>query len=99
MFLGPVANAEKQPTIAMAEPTNPDQLISSTVLFNVDVIETTYDCLSPVNAAFSAMHNRQDNITWTDSEWNKAALGTPIQSVSELRMLVCILIFRVLIFY
>ena len=70
MFLKPVADAEKQPTIAMVEPTNSDQLISSTVLFNVDVIETTYDHLSPVNTAFSAMHNMQDNIAWTDSVMN-----------------------------
>lgn len=83
-----------QPTMVMVQP-NPDQLISGNVLFNVDVIETTYDHLFPINTEFSAKHNREENVAWTDSEQEKAMLGTSAQSVSDLWTLVHVLIFRV----
>ena len=83
------------PTMAVVEP-NPDQLVSSNVLFNMDVIETTYDHHSPINTKFSAKHNRQENIAWTDSEQEKVALDTSAQSILDLQTLVGVLIFRVM---
>src|SRR5437879_3947128 len=61
-------------------------------LFNIDVIQTSYDCFAPFNTHFPARHDRQENIAWTDSEHAKAELGSSAQSVKDLHQLVGILI-------
>lgn len=90
------AHTKTSPTMTAVEPNSGDQLVSN-MHFNVDVIETTYDSHSSINTLFPAKHDREENGVWTDSEREKAALGIPAQSVSDLRTLVgAVLIFRVI---
>ena len=64
---------------------------SSGTPFPVAVIQTNYDRHSVVNMCFTAKHNRQENIAWTNSQCRKADLGIVAQSIEELHSLVIII--------
>jgi len=64
---------------------------SSGTPFPVAVIQTNYDHHSVVNMCFTAKHNQQENITWTNSQRQKAELGIVVQSIEELHSLVIII--------
>ena len=64
---------------------------SSGTPFPVAVIQTNYDHHSVVNTCFTAKHNRQENIAWTNSRRRKAELGIVAQDIEELHSLVIII--------
>lgn len=65
-------------------------LDSSPPSFTVDVIQTNYDHYSDINTCFTAKHNRQENLVWSDSQQWKAEGSTAVASVGELCALVTI---------
>ncbi|KAI6094720.1 hypothetical protein EV401DRAFT_1881297 [Pisolithus croceorrhizus] len=67
--------------------TQPLQALLAPPNFNADIIKTTYSRFHPTNAYFSARHDQQENAVWTKSHRRNAELGSPVQSVEELRKL------------
>ncbi|KIK14143.1 hypothetical protein PISMIDRAFT_117551 [Pisolithus microcarpus 441] len=70
--------------------TQPQQALLAPPSFNVDIIKTTYSRFHPTNTYFSAQHDWQENAVWTESHCQNAELGSPVQSVQELRKLACL---------
>lgn len=56
---------------------------------NVDIITTSFECLSSSNTAFPAEHDAILNQSWTDQQCRLASEGTLIADIEQLRTAVC----------